>query len=130
MLSLGCYTTFFRMHHSQLMTLDKSPGPHADGIVGSTNVKSTDSLTSHLKELSLNQSARGPASSVSSNPTQSTNVHSVQSSANPNVTRNQAGIRRKDVIIILRVGKIIINPRTMVIMRRQIIMLEREKRKT
>jgi hypothetical protein len=34
------------------------------------------------------------------------------------VTNNQAGIRRKDVIIIVRVGKIIINPRTMVIMRR------------
>jgi hypothetical protein len=31
------------------------------------------------------------------------------------VTNNQEGIRRKDVIIIVRVGKIIINPRTMVV---------------
>jgi hypothetical protein len=34
------------------------------------------------------------------------------------LTRNQAGIRRKFIIIIVRVGKITINPRTMVIMRR------------
>jgi hypothetical protein len=44
-------------------------GPHADGILGSANVKYEDSVTNHLKELSLNQSARGPTSSVSSNPT-------------------------------------------------------------
>jgi hypothetical protein len=93
-------------------------GPHVDGIVGSTNVKSTDSVTSHLKELSLNQSVGGPTSSVSSNPTQSTDVHSVQSSTTQMVTNNQEGIRRKDIIIIVRVGRIIINPRTMVIMRR------------
>jgi hypothetical protein len=37
-------------------------------------------------------------------------------------------IRRKDIIIV-RVGKIITNPRTMVIMRRRIIMLERENEK-
>jgi hypothetical protein len=44
------------------------------------------------------------------------------------VTNNQVGIRRKDTIII-RVGKMVINPRTMVIMRGQIIMLERENEK-
>jgi hypothetical protein len=59
-------------------------GPHADGIVGSANVKSTDSVTSHLKELSLNQFVGGPTSSVSSNPTQSTDVHFMQSSTSPN----------------------------------------------
>jgi hypothetical protein len=47
----------------------KKPEPHANGIVGSANVKSADSVTIHLKELSLNQSAGGPTSSVSSNPT-------------------------------------------------------------
>jgi hypothetical protein len=52
-------------------------GPHADGIVGSANVKSTDSVTSHLKELSLNQSVGGPALSVSPTPTQSLDVHSM-----------------------------------------------------
>jgi hypothetical protein len=59
-------------------------GPHVDGIVGSANVKSIDLVTSHLKELSLNQSARGPNFFVSSNPTESTDVHSVQLSTDPN----------------------------------------------
>jgi hypothetical protein len=31
----------------------KNLGPHADGIVGSTNVKSAESVTNQLKELSL-----------------------------------------------------------------------------
>jgi hypothetical protein len=70
-------------------------GPHADGILGSANVKSIDSLTNQLKELSLSQFARGPASSVSSNPTQSTDVHSVQSSTNPNGSRQPGGNKKK-----------------------------------
>jgi hypothetical protein len=32
----------------------KKPGTHVDGIVGTPNVKSADSVTSHMKELSLN----------------------------------------------------------------------------
>jgi hypothetical protein len=62
----------------------QNPRPHVDGIVGSVNVKSAHSVTIHLKELSLNQSVGGPSSSVSSNPTQSMDVHSVQSSTTPN----------------------------------------------
>jgi hypothetical protein len=62
----------------------KNPEPHADGILGTTNVKFVDSVTSHMKELSLNQSTGGPTSSMSSNPTQSADVHSVQLSSNPN----------------------------------------------
>jgi hypothetical protein len=58
--------------------------PHADGIVSSSNVKFVDSVTSHLKEWSLNQFAGGLASSASSIPTQSVDVHYVQSSENPN----------------------------------------------
>jgi hypothetical protein len=69
--------------------------PHADGIAGSTNVKSTDSTMSHLKNLSLNQSTGGPTSSVSSNPTQSTDVHSVQSSKNRNGGQQPGRNKRK-----------------------------------
>jgi hypothetical protein len=69
-------------------------GPHADGIVGSANVKSADSVTIHLKELSLKKFAGGPTSSVSSNPTQSTDVHSVQSSTDPN-GNHQPGRNKK-----------------------------------
>jgi hypothetical protein len=44
--------------------------PHADGIVGSTNVKSADLVTTHLKDLYLNQSIGGSSLSMSSTPTQ------------------------------------------------------------
>jgi hypothetical protein len=48
-----------------------------------------------LKELSLSQSVGGLASSVSSNPTQSTNVHSVQSSTNLNDSQPLGGNKKK-----------------------------------
>jgi hypothetical protein len=53
----------------------KNLGPHANGIVGSTNVKSTNSSM---------KSVGGPPSSASSKPTQSADVHYVQSLKNPN----------------------------------------------
>jgi hypothetical protein len=45
------------------------------------------------------------------------------------VANNQEGIKIKDVLKIVRVGRIIINQRTMVIMRSRIIMLVRERKK-
>jgi hypothetical protein len=126
MLSLGCYTIFFLTHRGLLTTLGKILDLMPMDILGSANVKSIDSLMNQLKELSLSQFARGPTSSVSSNPTQSTDVHSVQSSTNPNGSNNQEGIRRKDIITV-RVGKMVIKPRT--IMRRWVLMLERENEK-
>jgi hypothetical protein len=59
--------------------------PHADGIVGSTNVKSTDSTM---------KSVKGPASSRSSKPTQSVDVDSVQSLKNPNGDQQLDGNKR------------------------------------
>jgi hypothetical protein len=73
----------------------KNPEPHSNGIVGSATIKSTDSVTNHLKELSLNQSAGGPASSVSSNPTQSMDVHSMQSSTDPNGNQQPGRNKKK-----------------------------------
>jgi hypothetical protein len=70
-------------------------GPHVDGIVGSANVKSVDLVTSQLKELSLNQSVGGKASSVSSTPTQSADVHYVQSSTNLNGNQQPGGNKKK-----------------------------------
>ena len=69
--------------------------PHANEIVGSANVKSADSVTSHLKELSLNQSIGGPTSSVSSNPTQSEDVHSMQSSTSHIGNQQPGGNKKK-----------------------------------
>jgi hypothetical protein len=45
------------------------------------------------------------------------------------VTNNQEGLRRKDEVIIVRVGKIIINPRMTIIMINRIIMLVRERKR-
>jgi hypothetical protein len=73
----------------------QKPGPHANGIVGSTNVKYADSVTSHLKELSLNQFVGGPTLSVSSNPTHSMDVHSVKSSIGPNGNQQHGRNKKK-----------------------------------
>jgi hypothetical protein len=48
-----------------------------------------------MKELSLNQFAGGLASSMSSNPTHSEDVHFVQSSANPNGNQKLGGNKKK-----------------------------------
>jgi hypothetical protein len=44
------------------------------------------------------------------------------------VTSNHEGIRRKDVITV-RMEKMVINPRIVIIMRRRVILLERENEK-
>jgi hypothetical protein len=46
------------------------------------------------------------------------------------ITRNQEGIKGKDKVIIVRVGKIIINPRMTLTMIDRIIMLVKEIKKT
>jgi hypothetical protein len=71
----------------------QNPGPHADGIIGSTNAKSADQVTNQMKNLSLNQSAVGQAT-TSSSPTQSSEVHSVQST-NPKGNQQPRGNKRK-----------------------------------
>jgi hypothetical protein len=73
----------------------KNRGPHVDGIVGSTNVKYIDSVKIHLKELSLNQSVGGAILSMSSNPTHSVDVQSVQSLANPNGNQKPGRNKKK-----------------------------------
>jgi hypothetical protein len=70
-------------------------GPHVDGIIGSANAKSTDLVMNQLKELSLSQSVVGQASSLSSTPTHSMDVHYVQSSTNPNGNQKPEGNRKK-----------------------------------
>jgi hypothetical protein len=70
-------------------------GPHVDGIIGFANAKSTDLVMNQLKELSLSQSVAGQASSSSSTPTQSMDVHYVQSSTNPNGNQQPGGNRKK-----------------------------------
>jgi hypothetical protein len=73
---------------AQCSTYDprKNLGPHEDGIAGSTNVKPAD--------LAM-KSVGGSASSGSSKPTQSSDVHSVQLSKNPNGDQQPNGNERK-----------------------------------
>jgi len=52
-------------------------GPHVDVIIGSANAKSTYLVMNQLKDLSLIHPVVGQASSLSSTPTQSVDVHYV-----------------------------------------------------
>jgi len=64
----------------------KKPRTHANGIVGFANVNSADSTTKFVG---------GSTSSGSSKPTQSANVHSLQSLKNPNGDQQLDGNKRK-----------------------------------
>jgi hypothetical protein len=70
-------------------------GPHADGIVGFANAKHAYLVKGQLKELSLNNFVGGPASSMSSTPTQLVDVHSVQLSTNLNGNQQPRGNKKK-----------------------------------
>jgi hypothetical protein len=73
----------------------KNYGLHADGIMGYTITNSIELVMNQLKELSLIHYVVGQALSSSSTPTQSTNVHSVHSSSNPNNNQQLGGNRKK-----------------------------------
>jgi hypothetical protein len=64
----------------------QNPRPHADGIIGSTNVNPADSAM---------KSIVGSTSLGSSKPTQSADLHSVQSSKNPIGDQQSGGNKRK-----------------------------------
>jgi hypothetical protein len=66
----------------------KIPGPDVDDIIGSTNATSIDLVTNYLKYLSLSQLVVGQASTSSSTPTQSGDVHSVHSLVTQMLTNN------------------------------------------
>jgi hypothetical protein len=69
--------------------LDKTrqrDGPHADGIVGSTQTKPAEQLTKQLQQLSIQQSAASQTTALATPPTQTSEVHSVQST-NPKATQ-------------------------------------------
>jgi hypothetical protein len=69
--------------------------PHADGIIGSANAKSTYLVTNQLKDLFLSQPIAGQTLASSSTTTQSTDVHYVQSSSNPNGNQQPGGTKKK-----------------------------------
>ena len=68
--------------------LDKTrqrAGPHADGIVGSAQTKPAEQLTKQLQQLSIQHSAASQTTTLAAPPTQTSEVHSVQTT-NPKAT--------------------------------------------
>jgi hypothetical protein len=61
--------------------LDKTrqrAGPHVDGIVGSAQIKPAEQLTKQLQQLSIQHSAASQTPALAAPPTQTSEVHSVQ----------------------------------------------------
>jgi hypothetical protein len=79
----------------------KNLGPHVDGIIGSANDNSMELLMNQLKDLSLRHSVVGQASSSSSTPTQSVDVHFYIHRPTRMVTNNQEEIEGNDMVIII-----------------------------
>jgi hypothetical protein len=62
--------------------LDKTKqrvGPHADGIVGFTQVKTVEKLTKQLQQLSIQHTVASQTNTLATAPTQTSNVLTVQS---------------------------------------------------
>jgi hypothetical protein len=77
--------------------LDKAKqkyGPHADGIVGSTQGNSTDLLSNQLQQLSIQQMMANQTSGSVVPPTQMLDVHSVQST-NPKANQQPEGKKKQ-----------------------------------
>jgi hypothetical protein len=75
--------------------LDKTrqrAGPHADGIVGSAQTKPAEQLTKQLQQLSIQHSAASQTTASAAPPTQTSEVHSVQTT---NPKANQQPERKK-----------------------------------
>jgi hypothetical protein len=77
--------------------LDKTrqrAGPHADGIVGSTQTKPTEKLTKQLQQLSIQHSVASQTTSLAAPPTQTSEVHSIQMT-NPMATQQPKGKKKQ-----------------------------------
>jgi hypothetical protein len=77
--------------------LDKTrqrAGPHADGIVGSAQTKPAEQLTKQLQQLSIQHSAASQTSALAAPPTQTSEVHSVQTT-NPKANQQPEGKKKQ-----------------------------------
>jgi hypothetical protein len=69
-------------------------GPHADGIVGSAQTKPAEQLTKQLQQLSIQHSAASQATASAAPPTQTSEVHSVQTT-NPKANQQPEGKKKQ-----------------------------------
>jgi hypothetical protein len=79
------------------LILDKTRqrvGPHVDGIVGSSQTKPAEQLTKQLQQLSIQHSAASQTTALTSPPTQTSEVHSVQMT-NPKATQQSEGKKKQ-----------------------------------
>jgi hypothetical protein len=77
--------------------LDKTrqrAGPHADGIVGSAQTKPAEQLTKQLQQLSIQHSAASQTTASAVPPTQTSEVHSVQTT-NPKANQQPEGKKKQ-----------------------------------
>jgi hypothetical protein len=77
--------------------LDKTrqrAGPHADGIVGSAQTKPAEQLTKQLQQLSIQHSAASQTTASAAPPTQTSEVHSVQTT-NPKANQQPEGKKKQ-----------------------------------
>jgi hypothetical protein len=76
--SILLYDIFPDTPRSILDKAKQKSGPHADGIVGSTQENSTDQLSNQLQQLLIQQTMASQTSGSTVPPTQMSDVHSVQ----------------------------------------------------
>jgi hypothetical protein len=79
------------------LILDKNrqrAGPHADGIVSSTQTKLAEQLTKRLQQLSIQHSASSQTNALAAPPTQTLEVHSMQTT-NPKATQHPEGKKKQ-----------------------------------
>jgi hypothetical protein len=88
------YNVFPDAPWSTLDKAKKNSGPHADGIVGSTQIKSIDLLSNRLQQLLIQQIVVGQTPSSVVPPTQMLDVHSVHST-NPMVNQQSEGKKKQ-----------------------------------
>jgi hypothetical protein len=88
------YEIFPDAPRSILDKAKKKYGPHVDGIVGSTQGNSTDLLSNQLQQLSIQQTVASQTSSLVVPPTQTSDVHSVQST-NPKANQQPEGKKKQ-----------------------------------
>jgi hypothetical protein len=88
------YTILLDAPRSILDKTRQRVGPHADGIVGSTQTKPAEQLTKQLQQLSIQHSVASQTPALAAPPTQTSEVHSVQM-ANPKANQQPKGKKKQ-----------------------------------
>jgi hypothetical protein len=88
------YEVFPNAPRSILDKTRQRDGPHANGIVGSTQTKPTEQLTKKMKQLSIQHTTASQTTILAAPPTQTSNVHTVQST-NPKATQQPDGKKKQ-----------------------------------